>query len=389
MVFFVFLLCGFSSAVASRTLDPLTLVIAQDLSVPVSSVALLASALTLPYALAQPILGPVGDHFGKARVLRIALGLSAVSILLSALAQSYSTLFVARVMTGLAGAGIMPVAMAMIGDLYPRGRQVAIARFVTSAIIGQILGAVFAGMVEAQIGWRGIMWICFAVVLIAAIGANVLLPSTPTPKDKGRFSIPGALATYRRIFSNSRAWACYGTVFISGGLTFGFLPFISPVLASQNNGGAREAGFIIAGMAAGSLLFSVFLPLLLRVVSRPLLMSLGGASGGIGFLAYSFGAPWYYQICFFSFVGLGFFMLHNSVQTEVAEIEPSARSSAYAMHAFSFFLGQSAGPAIWSLAIAGLGAQVAICAIGLVIAASGLVAGRVFAGLPRIVSGRL
>ena len=54
--FFVFLLCGFSSAVASRTLDPLTVSLANDLGTPISSVALLASALSLPYALAQPIL---------------------------------------------------------------------------------------------------------------------------------------------------------------------------------------------------------------------------------------------------------------------------------------------------------------------------------------------
>lgn len=389
MVYFVFLLCGFSSAIASRTLDPLTVALARDLAVPISSVALLASALTLPYALAQPILGPVGDHFGKARILKIALWISAASLAASALAPDYATLLGARALTGVAGAGIMPVAMAMIGDLYPRGRQVKIARFVASAIMGQILGAVFAGILEPFVGWRGVMWICFGIVFAAAIGANVLLPTSASGKAPGRFSVSAALATYGRIFRNPRAWACYGTVFVAGGLTFGFLPFISPILEAQNNGGVREAGFVIAGMAAGSLLFSLFLPFFLRFISRPALMTLGGLVGGTGFGAYAMGLHWTVQVGLFALVGLGFFMLHNSVQTEVAEIEPSARSSAYAMHAFSFFLGQSAGPVIWSLVIGLAGAPAALIVIGCVIATAGVVAGVIFRRLPRIMSGPL
>ena len=95
MRFFVFLLCGFSSAVASRTLDPLTVSLANDLGTPISSVALLASALSLPYALAQPILGPVGDQFGKTRLLKIALWLSALSLIAGALAPD-ATVALAR-----------------------------------------------------------------------------------------------------------------------------------------------------------------------------------------------------------------------------------------------------------------------------------------------------
>jgi predicted MFS family arabinose efflux permease len=387
VVFFVFLLCGFSSAVASRTLDPLTVEIARDLAVPVASAALLASALSLPYAGAQPILGPIGDHFGKQRVLKAALWLSAVSLALGALAPNYASLFGARMLTGLAGAGIMPVAMAMIGDLYPRGRQLAIARFVASAISGQILGAVFAGIVAEEIGWRGVTWICFAIVVSVAAAASVLLRGEKTQAPAEPFSSRAALRMYGRIFRNPRAWACYGSVFLVGGLTFGFLPFVAPELEERGGGGAREAGFIIAGMAAGALMFSLFVPLLLRIASRPALMTSGGLVAGAGFCAYALGLHWSAQTLVFALVGLGFFMLHNSVQTEVSEIEPSARSSAFAMHAFSFFLGQSAGPLVWSGAIAAVGAPAALIVVGIALAVIGVAVGAVFRRLPRIVSG--
>ena len=257
MIFAVFLLCGFSAAVAIRTLDPLTVEVARDLMVPVSSVVLLASAAALPCALAQPVLGPVGDHFGKSRVLKIALWVSAASLAAGAMANDLAMLALSRMLTGVAGAGLIPVAMAMVGDRYKKARQVAIARFVASAIIGQIMGAVFAGMLAEAIGWRGVMWLCCAIVLIAALAATLLLEDEPPDANRGRFGFHTGADIYGRIFRNPRSWACYSTVFATGAFTFGFLPFVAPVLQMQNNGGAREAGIIIAGMAAGSLAFSL------------------------------------------------------------------------------------------------------------------------------------
>lgn len=389
MIFAVFLLCGFSAAVAIRTLDPLTVEVARDLMVPVSSVVLLASAAALPCALAQPVLGPVGDHFGKSRVLKIALWVSAASLAAGAMANDLAMLALSRMLTGVAGAGLIPVAMAMVGDRYKKARQVAIARFVASAIIGQIMGAVFAGMLADVIGWRGVMWLCCAIVLIAALAASLLLEDEPPDANRGRFGFHTGADIYGRIFRNPRSWACYSTVFATGAFTFGFLPFVAPVLQMQNNGGAREAGIIIAGMAAGSLAFSLVLPLFLKVFARPTLMAMGGLVGCAGFLAYSTGPYWLLQAAFFSVVGLGFFMVHNSVQAEVAEIEPDARSSCFAMHAGFFYLGQTAGPLLWTLAIANLGAQGAIVLMAFGVAATGLIASAAFRRLPKVVSGAL
>lgn len=389
MIFAVFLLIGFSAAVAIRTLDPLTVEVAQDLMSPVSSVVLLASAAALPFALAQPVLGPVGDHFGKARVLKISLWFSAASLALGALAADLTMLAAARMLTGIAGAGLIPVGLAMIGDRLKRGRQVAIARFVASAIIGQIAGAVFAGILADVIGWRGVMWLCCGVVLLAAIAATALLPGEDAKPDRGRFGLGTGLAIYKRIFQNPRAWACYSTVFATGALVFGFLPFVAPILHMQGNGGAREAGIIIAGLAAGALFFSLLLPLFLKIASRPMLMAFGGFVGLAGYAAFSAGAGWIVQACLLSFVGLGFFMVHNSVQAEVAEIDPDARSSCFAMHSAFFYLGQSAGPIAWSVAIDALGAQGAMVLMGAALAFAGLAASAAFRRLPRIVSGAL
>jgi MFS family permease len=71
-------------------------------------VALLASAFALPYALVQPVLGPVADAWGKQRVILFALAFQAVFLFASALAPTLMILLVLRALTGAAGGGVFP-----------------------------------------------------------------------------------------------------------------------------------------------------------------------------------------------------------------------------------------------------------------------------------------
>src|SRR5215470_13458150 len=110
---------GFVTALASRATDPIIPPIAHDIQVDPNAVALLATAFALPFALVQPILGPVGDMVGKVRVMIACLGVTMIAMLVSGLAQNFTVLLVARVVAGAAAGGIFPVGIAVIGDLVP------------------------------------------------------------------------------------------------------------------------------------------------------------------------------------------------------------------------------------------------------------------------------
>lgn len=383
MLFFALFLCGFSSAIANRTLDPLTVTIATDLSVPASQVALLASALAFMYAAGQPFIGPLGDQYGKGRVLKIAMWVTGASVLASALAPNFATLMVLRPVTGLAAGGIIPVGMAIIGDLYgPQDRQVALARFIMSAIIGQMGGALLAGVLADLAGWRGVLFVCAGIIFAASIVASWSLPSISRHGASG-FSFAAARANYARIFSMPRAWVCFSSPFLIGGLTFGLLPFISPILVSQDNGGAREAGFIIAGFGAGAFLLAFVLPVLLRLVRRPSLMISGALTAGASLAVYALGMHWSVQIIILTIFGFGFFMQHNSIQAEVSELIPEARATAYAMHSSALFIGHAIGPAIYGIEIARLGAHGALTMNGVLIGIAGCLIGLYFTSYHR------
>ncbi len=371
MLFFTFLLCGFASSAANRSFDPLTLALAQDFGVPAATAGLLASAAFLPYALMQPVFGPVGDHFGKDRVIKFALWTVALMTLACAFAPAFWMLLVLRIFGGAAAGGIVPVTQALIGDLVkPAERQVTIARFTISMIVGQMGGAALGGMLEGLIGWRNVILGAGVITLVSAYMASRNIPTYKT-SGGSKFSFARAAANYRTIFRNPRAWVCYSTTPIVSGLSFGLLPFISPILQIQQNGVVREAGFLIAAQGAGSMGLSLIVPYMLRLMSRNALIVGGSLLLAASLVLFSMAWHWTILIAVFFLFGFGWFMQHNSFQYEVSEISQEFRGSAYSMHAFFFFIGQFMGPVIYSQVIPRFGPKPALIGAAIAIALSG------------------
>src|SRR3954466_2373385 len=118
------------------------------------------------------------------------------------------------------------------------------------------------------------------------------------------------------------------------------MPFIGELLRARGAGGLREAGFVIGGLGIGGLIYAVVLPFVLRLASRQIMMAVGGVVAALGLSGVGLHVSWPFQMASMMVLGFGFFLLHNSVQTEVTEL-----------HAFSFFLGQALGPIIYGSAI--------------------------------------
>src|SRR3954470_13237360 len=166
-------LIGFIVALASRATDPIIPPIAHDIQVDPNAVALLTTAFALPFALVQPVLGPVGDMVGKVRVMIACLAVTILAMVASGLASNFTVLLVARIVAGAAAGGIFPVGIAVIGDLIPvKERQVAIGRWLTAVITGNLLGSSLAGVVGDLLGWRGVF---FVITGLGAIALGVAI----------------------------------------------------------------------------------------------------------------------------------------------------------------------------------------------------------------------
>jgi predicted MFS family arabinose efflux permease len=369
-------LCGFAGALATRLLDPLITSIAADFHTTVGIVALLSSAFALPFGLSQPFLGPLGDAFGKAVVIKVAASVLGVCLIASALAPDLTVLFMSRIVGGVAASGIMPVCMALIGDRFALAvRQVAMSRYIGATLIGQLVGVSAGGVLAESIGWRGVLGSAAALAVLAAAVAILMLPGSDD-RPSAPLRLGDALARYRLVLRNPRSFVCFGIVFLEGLAIYGITPFIGELLQSRGAGGLRETGFVIGGLGIGGLLYASVVPLILRFASRPAMMALGGMIAGIGLTVVGLQVSWGVQMACMVVLGFGFFLLHNSVQTEVTELAPSARASAFSLHAFSFFLGQALGPIVYGAAIPAVGGGLSFGAGALVLVATGVTASK-------------
>ena len=370
---------GFASTFALRSVEPLVGVLARDLASDPHHVALLSTAFALPYALIQPVLGPIGDALGKERVMGVCLAVLAVALSLCAAAAGIDQLFGLRMLAGAAAGGVIPLALAILGDRVAlAGRQVAIGRFLVAVILGQLTGSTFAGLIEAEVGWRGVFAITAGMAVLACAATVFGFDrSGRAPAQRPRFG--EALVRYRGILANPRARILFAAVFVEAIAVFGIFPHLAPLIEARGEGGAREAGLALAGFAAGGLIYSALVGHLVRLLGLSRMLAWGGAICAGAMLVIGLAGSWQADCAALTAMGLGFYMLHNTFQTQVTEVAPQARASAVALHAFSFFCGQALGVAVLGGALQLLGQFGALAACAAVILTLGLVVGRLLA----------
>ncbi len=380
---FIFVLCGLASAISNRSLDPLITMIARDFDVPVATAALMSSAYAFPYAFSQPVLGPIGDFYGKSLVLKCCLWLLAAVMLGIALAPDFHVMLTIRLIGGVAAGGIMPVTMALMSDRYPPAvRQLAIGRFLTAGLTGMVFGASVAGVMAVTVGWRSFIYLSVAVSLAAAIAATFFLKlPPPARRDHAHIRLSDAISGYAAIFANPKALLCFGTVCTEGLTLYGATPYIGNLLEKAGQGTAREAGFALGAIGVGGICYSLSLQWTLRLMRRTTMMMVGASLLSTGLIALALSAPWQILVGAFVVTGFGFMLLHNSIQAEVAGLAPANRASAFSMHSFSFFLGQAFGPIICGFGLDHFGRPWLFLNV-LVLTGVGLLASQMFRRFP-------
>jgi predicted MFS family arabinose efflux permease len=367
---------GFAGAFGGRVLDPFVTTLADEFDAPVQEAALLASAYALPFALIQPILGPVGDAVGKRRIIQVGLCCLTLFCLLAPLAPSLGVLLALRALAGMAAGGIMPLTLAAVGDAVPiEGRQVALSRLLVFSIVGQIAGGAVAGALGGVIGWRGVMLLCAGLSAAAAF-VMLAVPLSRVPEPRARFDAARAIRRYRGILSLPQARLLYGAVAVEGMLVFGTFPYFAPMLEARGLGSSlgatAEAGMTVAAFGLGGVVYAMVARRLLARLGQGRMVVLGAGLAALALVAFGL-AP---AVAVFILAGLalgtGFYMIHNSIQTRVTELAPEARGSAVALHAFHFFIGQALGPVVMGVAMAGIGVAPALALAAVAILALGL-----------------
>ncbi|OYX12617.1 MAG: MFS transporter [Rhizobiales bacterium 32-66-8] len=334
-------LAGFASAFATRAVDPMLTLVASDLSVTLAQAALLSTAFTLPYAAMQLVFGTVGDAVGKIRLIRVTLLILTLALVACAFAPSHPVLMAARMLSGAWAGGVIPVAMATVGDRIGFAeRPKALSRLLMAVVSGQLSGAVVSGLIASTFGWRAVFFTGAAVALAAALGAIWGLRET-APRQS--LSWRGAFRRYRTVFDNPLSIRLFGVSAVEGALIFGCFPFVAAHMLGQGLGNALEAGLALGAFGCGGIFYALMVSPLVRRLGLSGMAGAGGAGVGLCLIAIALATALPMMLGLFVLAGFCFYMIHNTLQIMATELVPAARGSAVALYATFFFTGQALG----------------------------------------------
>ena len=170
---------GLSFALLQTMVLPALPTIQREYGASTTVVTWVMTVYLLTASIATPVLGRLGDMFGKERLLVIVLLVLAVGTLMAALSSSIEMLIAGRAVQG-AGGAIFPLAFGIIRDEFPRERVGAGIGLISATFgIGGGAGLVMAGLIVDHLDYTWIFWLSLVVILAAVVATHFFVPESP------------------------------------------------------------------------------------------------------------------------------------------------------------------------------------------------------------------
>jgi predicted MFS family arabinose efflux permease len=167
-----------------------------------------------------------------------------------------------------------------------------------------------------------------------------------TRAGRGTQPSRGLRADYVSVFSNPWARFVLLVTFIEAALLQGVFPFVGADLHLRFGLSFTAIGLIIGLFGIGGLIYAATVTRLMQRLGQTGIAATGGLVMGSAFLVLAVEPTWWPAPAAVLLIGLGFYMLHNTLQTVGTQMTPEARGTSVALFASVYFLGQTAGVAL-------------------------------------------
>ena len=301
----------------------------------------LSTAFSLTYAAGFLIWGPVSDHYGRRRIMALALGILIVSTACCALAPSLPALAILRAVQGLSASGFAPVALAHLSEApAPPRRARAIGAMSTSFLVAGIAGQVLASLVALHLGWRWFFPLCaglLAVALVVILAVVHDAARTPGSSLRGQFQALGRLALRPAVLALSLAHLTLLMVFVA---------MYAGIGGHLESLGMRPSTIILIRLAALPAMFlSLGAGALATRWSWPQVARLGFGLSALGMLGEALLAGSLMGLVAASVVYVaGVALAAPAMISLYGQVSAPNRGSGMALNGFILFVGTSIGP---------------------------------------------
>jgi len=212
------------------------------------TIGLIVPAYMIPYGISTLFYGLLSDRLGRRRIMLASLLAFVALTALTATAQSASQMILWRLVTGLGASGVVPLALALIGTLFPyeqRGRPLG---WLFGAMAGGMaFGSTVGAVLEPFIGWRALF------LGVSLLGAGVLGLLVPYQRLLGEAppATPGTLrdlvAAYRSLLGPERGRRTYAYVWLNAVFHSGVFTWLGLYFARRYGLGEVGIGLALLG----------------------------------------------------------------------------------------------------------------------------------------------
>lgn len=370
----------FSSMAAQRLCDAMLPELSRVFNASLADAARVVSLFAVVYGLCQLFYGPLGDRLGKFRIVTWAtLGCSVGSVA-AVFAGTLDMLVVARMLVALGAAAIIPLSLAWIGDTVPYElRQETLARVGLGTTLGITGGQLLGGVFTDTLGWR---WaFVFMTVLFGVVGLLLWRDGRRQHAQAGKAAAahhaapevrPGYVRQALQIVTGRWSRVVLIVALIEGASGFGVLAIWASHLHHALGLSLSASGAIVALFGLGGMLYMAVARFLIPRLGEHGLARTGVLLLGVSALVLACTPVWWPTLPASLLGGFGFFMFHNTMQTNATQMAPAARGTAVSLFASFLFMGQSLGVLLAAALVGRIGSTAVIVLGSSVLVAAGL-----------------
>ena len=327
---------------------PIIPVLATAFSAPVQSVGLLVPAYLIPYGIATLVYGLLADRLGVQRVMLASLAVFAVLTALTATATSIGQMAIWRVLTGVGASGVIPLALVLVGKLFPyaqRGRP-----------LGWLFGAMAGGMACGSplgtilvpvIGWRGLF------LLTGVAGGAALAAFFPYRRMIAAAMRPvgGTLGDlfrgYLRLLGTPRGRRTYGYVLVNSIFQSGVFTWLGVYLERRYHLGPVGIGLALLGYGVPGFLLGPLIGHAADKWGRARLLPIGLALGTLAAAVLLTRFPLGFAPVVAMVLSLGYDMTQPLLGGIVTALGGKRPGQAMGLNVFTLFIGFGLGSLIF------------------------------------------
>ena len=352
---------------------PLIPRLAAVFDVSVQTMGLAVPAYLIAYGVATLVYGPLSDRLGRRPVIIVSLTAFVLLTMLTSLANSSTELTMLRLATGLGAGGIVPLALMLIGDLFPyreRGRPIG---WLFGAMAGGMAcGSVVGVMLEPLISWQGLFW-SVAALSAAALSGLMHYRGLLGKRGVAAQPSPGAIvAGYWSLLGTARGRRTYSYVFLNAVFHSGVFTWLGVYFSRRYGVGEVGIGLALLGYGVPGFLFGPAIGRLADRLGRSYLIPLGLILAGASASALALNIPIVLAPVFVTLLSLGYDLTQPLLAGIVTDLGPR-RGQAVGLMAFILFVGFGVGSLIFG-AMLPLGIETDLVVFGACAAVAGVVA---------------